>query len=70
MTAMTPFRFRQRGHYTRLGEPKRALTTIEARQLCADNPALNTYLCDVCGQLHVGNPGPRGPIERRGRPLT
>jgi DNA-directed RNA polymerase subunit M/transcription elongation factor TFIIS len=56
MTTVPPFKFKDRGHYTKRGEPKRTLTFIEARQLCADNPALNMYNCVVCGQLHVGNP--------------
>ena len=59
-----PFRFKDRGHYTAKGTPKRVLTAVEAKQLCADNPALNWYSCSVCHQLHVGNRG-MDKVKRR-----
>ena len=51
----TPFRFKDRDHYTAQGEAKRPLTVIQAQQICLDNPALDWYTCSVCRKLHVGN---------------
>ena len=55
MTTITPFRFKDREHYTTQGIAKRPLTIIQAQQVCATNPSLNWYTCSVCGCLHVGN---------------
>jgi len=55
MTQPILYQFTQRSHYTAQGEPKRPLTIIQVRQICADNPALDWYTCGVCGKLHVGN---------------
>ena len=56
MTTCTPYRFKgDRDHYTAKGEAKRPLTVIQAQQVCADNPDLTWYRCNVCSQLHVGN---------------
>ena len=49
------FHITNRRHYTVNGEAKKPLTIIEAQQICADNPNMTWYTCDVCGQLHVGN---------------
>jgi hypothetical protein len=50
-----PLGFRTRTHYTRTGEAKRPLTVVQARQVCADNPNLEAYVCPTCGQYHTGN---------------
>ena len=69
MTTVTPYRFKDRGHFTKRGEPKRALTAQQARQVLADNPDLNMYICDVCEQCHVGNRERIRLTERGGRML-
>jgi len=57
MTTYThiPMGFRNRSHYTQKGEPKRALTAQQVRQVLADNPNLEGYVCHICQQYHTGN---------------
>lgn len=55
VTYTQPMGLRHRSHFTAKGEPKRALTAQQVRQVLADNPNMEAYTCHICGQYHTGN---------------